>query len=82
LLVLNQIETKSHTATKTKFSLLFIKTGKINKDYGKLLSQLFDWRHKGDYENLVEYSKNDVNPLFEKVENMIKLIESEIHKSL
>jgi len=33
----------------------YIKTGKLDKKYGRLLSQLFDWRQKGDYENIFDY---------------------------
>ena len=44
LLVLNEIKTKSHSATKNQFSLHFIKTGKLDKKYGKLLALLFDLR--------------------------------------
>lgn len=48
LLVLNDIQTKSHSSTKSQFSLHFIKTGIIAKKYGRLLSELFDWRQKGE----------------------------------
>jgi len=82
LLVLNQVQTKSHSATKTQFSLLFIKTGKLDKKYGKLLSKLFDWRQKGDYENVFEYMQNDVEPLFGPVEEMIEAIEGEMESVL
>ena len=44
LLVINEIQTKSHSATKSQFSLHFVRTGKFDKKYGKLLSELFDWR--------------------------------------
>jgi len=54
LLILNEIKTKSHSATKSQFSQLFIKTGKFDKKYGRLLSELFDWRQKGDYENIFD----------------------------
>ncbi|RLD57838.1 MAG: hypothetical protein DRJ01_13385 [Bacteroidetes bacterium] len=54
LLVLNEIQTKSHSSTKSQFSLYFVKTGKFDKKYGKLFSELFDWRQKGDYENIFD----------------------------
>ncbi len=81
LLVINGIQTKSHSATKTQFSLYFVKTGKFNKKYGKLLSELFDWRQKGDYENIFEYDNDSVQPLFNPVSEMIDLIENEINKA-
>ncbi len=81
LLVLNEIQTKSHSSTKSQFSLYFVKTGKFDKKYGKLFSELFDWRQKGDYENIFDYNNESVQPLFEPVEEMIKLIEEEINSA-
>jgi len=46
LLVINEIQTKSHSATKSQFSMHFVKTGKYDKKYGQLFSELFDWRQK------------------------------------
>lgn len=81
ILVSNEIHTKSHSATKSQFSVHFIKTGKLNKKHGKLLSQLFDWRQRGDYGNIFEYEEKDVIPLFEQVNEMISEIEKEIKLS-
>lgn len=82
LLVMNEIQTKSHSATKSQFSLYFVKTGKFDKKYGKLLSELFDWRQKGDYENIFDYDNDSVQPLFKPVNEMIKLIEEEINNAM
>ena len=82
LLVLNEIKTKTHSSIKSQFSLHFIKSGKIDKKYGKLLAKLFDWRQKGDYDNLVEYDKESVEPLFFSVKEMIEIIENEIENTL
>ena len=82
LLVLNEIKTKTHSSIKSQFSLHFIKTGKIDKKYGKLLAKLFDWRQKGDYDNLVDYDKESVEPLFVLVKEMIELIENKIENAL
>ncbi len=81
LLVANKILTKSHSATKSQFSLHFVKTGKFDKKYGRLLSELFDWRQKGDYENIFDYDESSVLPLFKPVNEMIKLIEKEINRA-
>ena len=82
LLVLNEIKTKTHSSIKSQFSLHFIKSGRIDKKYGKLLAKLFDWRQKGDYDNLVEYDKESVEPLFVSVKEMIEIIENEIENTL
>lgn len=49
LLVKNEIYTKSHSGVKGQFSLLFIKSGKLDKKYGRLFAELYDWRQRGDY---------------------------------
>ena len=59
----------------------YVKTGRFDKKYGKLLSELFDWRQKGDYENIFEYDNDSVQPLFNPVSEMIDLIENEINKA-
>ena len=82
LLILNEIQTKSHSATKSQFSLHFVKTGRFDKKYGRLLSELFDWRQKGDYENMFDYNSDLVEPLFEPAVEMIELIEEEINNAL
>lgn len=79
LLVWNEVQTKTHTGAKVRFSLHFVKTGRLDKKYGQLFSRLSDWRQQGDYGNVVEYNKSDVEPLFDLVEEMINRIEKEIH---
>jgi uncharacterized protein (UPF0332 family) len=82
LLVTHNIKTKSHSGVKSQFSLHFIKTGKLEIKYGELLSELYDWRQMGDYENIFDYDEEAVKPLFEPVAEMIKQIETEIQKTL
>jgi len=54
----------------------------FDKKYGQLLSELFDWRQKGDYENIFEYDQESVEPLFIPVKEMLDLIKAEIQKSI
>jgi uncharacterized protein (UPF0332 family) len=82
LLVLNEIDTQTHSGMRTQFSKYFIKTGKLDKKYGKLLVQLYDWRQQGDYENLIDFSEETVNQLFEPVNEMLATIDNEIKNSL
>lgn len=82
LLVLHKIQTKSHSATKSQFSLHFVKTGKFDKKYGRLLAELYDWRQKGDYDNIFDYDNESVQPLFKPVEEFINSIENDINSSI
>ena len=52
----------------------FIKTGIFDKDFGKLFSDLFDWRQEGDYSDFVSFDKDLTIPLITKSEEFITLI--------
>jgi uncharacterized protein len=57
LLVRNEVYVQTHSGMRNQFSKLFIKTGKLDNKYGKLLVLLYDWRQKGDYENLYDFTE-------------------------
>lgn len=78
LLLKHDIETKSHDGTRIQFGLNFIKTGKIDREKGKLYSKLFDYRQKGDYGDLFDYDEEIVNPLIEQVKDFIEEIKTHI----
>lgn len=82
LLVLNNIEGKTHATTKRQFSLQFVKTGKFDKRFGRLLNELYDWRQKADYEVIFDYDKDSVFPFFEPVKEMLNLINEEIKNTI
>ena len=46
LLYSSNIKAQTHTGIKNQFSLNFIKTNIIDKKFGKLYSNLFNWRQK------------------------------------
>jgi uncharacterized protein (UPF0332 family) len=78
LLVVNEIYIQSHSGMRSQFALHFIKTGKMDIKYGKLLAQLYDWRQKGDYDNMFDYDSESVMSLFDPVNEMIIKLEKEI----
>ncbi|HYW96371.1 MAG TPA: HEPN domain-containing protein [Bacteroidales bacterium] len=82
LLYLSDISAKKHSSVKSQFTLHFVKTGKFDKKYGQLLSELFDWRQRGDYDNIFDYDRELVMPLFHRVDEMLNLIESFIKKEM
>ena len=78
LLIKNDIETQTHDGVRTQFGLNFVKTGIIDKKFGKLFSKLFDYRLKGDYGDLFDFDEEIVSPLFDDVELLISTIKAEI----
>jgi len=75
LLLKNDIATQTHSGLKTQFNLHFIKTGLISKDFGKLYSDLMDWRQKGDYGDMYDFNKESVEPLLKPVEDFLNQVE-------
>lgn len=80
LLVQNEIYANSHSGMRSQFSLHFIKTGKLDRKYGVLLAELYDWRQKGDYNNIFDYDSDAVKPMFDSVLEMINCINNEVNK--
>lgn len=74
LLFSDGIISKSHAGVKTQFFQHYIRTGKIDIKYSRLYSDLFDWRQKGDYNDFFEFSEEEVLPLIEPVEELIRHI--------
>jgi len=75
LLLKSDIKATTHNGVKSNFSEHFIKTEIISKDLGKMFSQLFTWRQKGDYDDLYDFEKEKVLPYLEPVKELIETIE-------
>ncbi len=56
------------------FYLNFIKTKIIDVEFGKLYSDLFDWRQKGDYGDFFDFNKSDVESVLIPTKNFINKI--------
>jgi hypothetical protein len=80
LLLKSDLSTRTHDGARTKFGNEFIKTGLIDKKYGKLYSKLFDYRQKGDYGDLFDFDCEIVLPLVDKVKEFIEEINKHINK--
>jgi uncharacterized protein (UPF0332 family) len=74
LVLLENQTAYSHNGVKIFFSERFIKTKRLALSDGKLFSQLFTWRQKGDYDDLFDFDEKTVEPYFEPVKNFIEKI--------
>jgi uncharacterized protein (UPF0332 family) len=80
LLLDSDLNPTTHNGAKSNFSEHFILTNKIPKEFGKIYSQLFTWRQKGDYDDMFDFDKDKVMPYFKPVNDLIDLIEKTINK--
>ena len=76
LLIDKEIETLTHAGARQMFGLHFIKTGLIEKDLGKFYSRLFDLRQTGDYDDFIDFSREQVLDLLQPANELIIQIES------
>ena len=67
-------ESLTHSGLKTLFSLHFIKTGKVSREFGKLYSDLFDWRQKGDYNDHFDFDKESIEPVIPIVKAFLDVL--------
>jgi uncharacterized protein (UPF0332 family) len=75
LLVQFEIQGTTHSGVKSNFHKKFIKTGMLDKEYGRLYSNLFNKRQEGDYQDFQFFEKETIEPLILKVEEFILQIE-------
>jgi len=80
LMVKDEINTKTHAGIKTQFFLHYLKTQKIETDLGKVYSDLFDWRLKGDYGDFFDFAENDVISIYAPTKLLIEKVKHEIEK--
>ena len=50
-----------HSAVRAAFHRDFVKTGAVDKVFGKLYDELFQTRHQGDYTPLIEFDKEIIS---------------------
>ena len=65
------ITVESHSALKTMFGLLFVKTGKIDKKYGRWLNKLKDERENGDYDIFTSFEREDAKEDINEAEEFL-----------
>jgi len=75
ILVHNKIGSETHSGVRQMLGLHFVKTGLIKPELGKFYSQLFNKRQSGDYDDFVEYSKENIVELMPSAKKLIKAIE-------
>lgn len=65
LLVGRGIVAKSHGGVISQFSENVVKTKQMSPDEYRVYSKLLNWRTKGDYCDLFDFSKNDVDSVMQ-----------------
>lgn len=76
LLLNKDLSSHTHRGSMTLFHLHFVKTNILSVNDGSLFRQLFGMRHEGDYEDFIDFEKEDVEPIFPLVQNFLEKIQA------
>ena len=71
-----RFETSKHGQLLGWFNKTFIKTGTIDRKYGKMLREAFEVRRQSDYDVYVQLTKEDVVHKYHEMQEFIAPIEN------
>ena len=78
LMVCAGYQSKTHEGTIGLIGQHYVRTGLLSKEDGALLARLQNMRHTGDYDDFMDWSREDVEPCFPKVEAFIEKVKAMI----
>ncbi len=76
LLLDKGIHFKSHAGAIRALGLHFVTKGLMTSEDGRLVSRLQNMRSSGDYDDLFDWSEEDVAPMFEPTKTLISKIKN------
>jgi len=76
------ITVESHSALKTIFGLRFIKSGKIERKFGRILSRLKDEWENGDYDIFTDFNSQDAEEAIKQAEEFLERMKKFLSKIL
>lgn len=74
LLLKDNNPVRTHSGVIRMIALNYVKNGKLSKEEGQLITTLFNMRHTGDYDDLFDWTQQQVEPLIEPSRNLINRI--------
>lgn len=80
LLLKRGVGAKSHAGVIAKFSETVVRTGEISADEYRVYSKLLNWRTKGDYSDMFDFSKDDLDDVLQPVRIFLNRVRQIIEK--
>jgi uncharacterized protein (UPF0332 family) len=71
-----------HSAVRSSFHREYVRTGKVDKTFGKLYDELFHARHQGDYMPMVTFDETVIRQQLQDVEKFISEFSGKIKQML
>ena len=75
LLIDKGFEARTHAGVIHLIGLHFITKDLISRDFGRLFSRLYEMRQSGDYDDMFDFTAEEVVPYFEKTKDFIRAMQ-------
>lgn len=75
LLIKNGIQVKTHMGVRQALGLHFVKTGLISLELGRVFSRIYDKRQSSDYDDFIEFTKEEVEKLYPQIKAFVLDVE-------
>ncbi len=82
LLLTDGLSSAKHSGVRSLFAHNWINTGKFPKEMGKFYHRIFEHRQKGDYDDLVTFSGDEVEQWFYQAKAFVREIAKRIEGQL
>lgn len=80
LLTRHRVSTNTHAGVKTMLGMHFVSKGFISKESGRAFSNLYDSRQRGDYDEFVYSTREEVDELLPKAQQFIEEVDALLNK--
>lgn len=74
LLLSKDLSSSKHSGLMGLFNREFVKSGLINKELGRFYNEMFDFRQKSDYKDLVKFEIKEVGAWLSKAGEFITAV--------
>lgn len=78
LLMTGGLSSARHSGVISLFDREWIRTGRLPVEVGRIYHTLFEWRQKGDYQDLVRFDPSDVAEWLSKAEQVVALVSAKV----
>ena len=75
LLIMHEIEVKTHMGVRQAFGLHFEKSGILGPECGRIFSKIYDKRQSSDYDDFREFTREEVENLYPQVLLLIEAVD-------
>jgi uncharacterized protein (UPF0332 family) len=75
-LLTRDLSSSKHSGARSLFFKEFITGGEVDRQYGKFYSEISEKRQTGDYEDLIEFKREDIEVWLKKAEEFVNQVET------